>query len=309
MNTPLKVEFRIGEIEFKAEGDPADVEKQRESFVNILLPLAVDAMVQTRGAMADTQYIEATEQPKLIPGQIEDIPRKKAEQVLNVDNCLSLNEFLNSKGFASQIETAIGLIYYYENVKGCIDFSTDELKRYFRDAKIKVPVNTSDVVNRLVTKSFVMQADEKGRYKLTRSGEIFVELYVAFERKDKKVKPRKARTKVESIYASLSADDLNLKSYPEIKSQDSFKKQMMLTLYIVNNEGRGDAFSTDDVQCLMTDKLGLPATEKQVRGVFDRNRTWFKSEVDDNNKKAFKYKLLSGAKDFAKSIIDGTIEK
>lgn len=36
MNTPLKVEFRIGEIEFKAEGDPADVEKQRESFVNTI---------------------------------------------------------------------------------------------------------------------------------------------------------------------------------------------------------------------------------------------------------------------------------
>lgn len=309
MDNQLKVRFRIGEIEFEAEGMPDDVERERESFKNTLLPLAIDAMVRTRGDMADTQYIEATEQPKLISEQIDDIPHKKAEQVLNVDKCLSLNEFLNSKGFASQIDTAIGLIYYYENIKECIDFSTDELKRYFKDAKIKVPTNASDVVNKLVTKSFVMQSDEKGRYKLTRSGKNFVESYVFSEGKDKKVKPRKARTKVESIYASLNVDDLKLKSYPEIKSQDSFKKKMMLTLYIVTNEGYGEAFSTDDVQCLMTDKLGLSATEKQVRGVFDRNKTWFTSEVDDNNKKAFKYKLLSGAKDFAKSIIDGAIEK
>jgi hypothetical protein len=39
-----------------------------------------------------------------------------------------------------------------------------------------------------------------------------------------------------------------------------------------------------------------------------REKSWFKSEQDPNNKKAYKRKLLQGAKDFAKKIIDGNAD-
>jgi len=42
---------------------------------------------------------------------------------------------------------------------------------------------------------------------------------------------------------------------------------------------------------------------KKVSGVFDRNRSMFASEQDTNNKKAYRRKLLSGAKDLAKELI------
>lgn len=57
---------------------------------------------------------------------------------------------------------------------------------------------------------------------------------------------------------------------------------------------------------MITDILELPATTNQVHGVFNRNSIWFTAVEDETNKKSIKYRLLTGAKDFAKLIIDGT---
>ena len=43
------VKFKIGEIEFEAEGSAEVVERERNVFLNVLLPAAVDAIVRTRG--------------------------------------------------------------------------------------------------------------------------------------------------------------------------------------------------------------------------------------------------------------------
>ncbi|MCC7554764.1 MAG: hypothetical protein KO254_01390 [Methanoculleus marisnigri] len=310
MNNPLKVRFKIGEIEFEAEGSASDVERERESFKSTLLPLAIDAMVRTRGVVAETQYIEESEQPILLPAQgpIDVVLNSNlATTGLSTDlSKASLNEFLKTKGFKSQIDLAIGLIYYFEIGKRYSSFSRDELKGYFNSAKEKPPLNPSDVINRLVGKAYIMQASEKGRYQLTQTGIDFVEQFVAPAKSSKRTTSKTTRLKTVSAYADLNIDTLNLKNYPEIKVQDTFKKQMMLTLYIVNNEGHGDVFSVADVQCLMTDKLGLPATKGQIQGIFDRNTPWFTDVVDEGNKKNIRHKLLMGAKDFAESIISGT---
>ena len=145
-------------------------------------------------------------------------------------------------------------------------------------------------------------------YILTTTGIQYVETYQPKEsgqEKPKTAKSRKTKNKQLSTYANLCADDLNLKNYPEIKSQNTFKQQMLLLLYIVTVEGKGDSFSVTDIQYLMTDMLGLPASIDQINGILKKNKSWFKSEQDPNNKKAYKRKLLQGAKDFAQSIIDG----
>ena len=119
--------------------------------------------------------------------------------------------------------------------------------------------------------------------------------------------PRKKQAKADSVYATLSADDLNLKNYPDIKLFKDFKDKMMLVLYIVKEEGHGDEFSVLDVQFVMTDVLGFPATKGQVQGVFDRNATWFKTVEDLTNKKSVKHKLLNGALEYAKELIASII--
>lgn len=61
------------------------------------------------------------------------------------------------------------------------------------------------------------------------------------------------KSKIDSIYASLCVDDINLKNYPEIKSYDAFKDQMLLIMYIIVNESKGVSFSAQDIECIMTD--------------------------------------------------------
>ena len=296
----LEVKIKIGEIEFYAKGQTADVEVQRQNFTNSILPAAVDAIKKSKSSQ---EYI--AEAP------ISALNAAKETAFLEVQGDLgemSVNEFINSKGFKTQIDIAMGLIYYYEKCKECSNFSSDELKQYFKDAKISpVPTNPSDVINRLVAKSFIMNGDDKKRYFLTQSGIRFVDEFVPKETNAKKAganKPRRKQAKAESVYTHLSADDLNLKKYPEIKSFKVFKDKMMLVLYITKEEGHGDEFSVYDVQVLMTDILGYAASKGQVQGVFDRNATWFKTVADPINKKSVKHKLLINALDYAKGLIE-----
>ena len=295
----LEVRIKIGEIEFYAKGQTDDVEAQRQKFTTIILPAAVDAIKSSRSSQT---YIAESPTPKL-----ESI-KDTTELDVNADlSTMSVNEFINSKGFKSQIDIAIGLIYFYEKCKGSPDFSSDDLKQYFKDSRISpAPKNPSDVINRLVSKSYIMNGDDKKRYYLTQSGIRFVDGYAPKKNISKTSvpsKPRKTKPKAESAYTHLSADDLNLKNYPEIKSFKDFKDKMMLVLYIVKEEGHGDEFSLNDVQIIMTDILGHRATKGQVQGIFERNATWFKTIVDPNNKKVVKRRLLNDAIEYAKNLI------
>lgn len=80
---------------------------------------------------------------------------------------------------------------------------------------------------------------------------------------------------------------------------------MMLILYIITNEGKGEWFTTADVLCLMTDIFGESATKDKVNGVFKREKRWFKSENVDGNNKLVHRKLLNEAKSFAQSLGTG----
>lgn len=58
-----RVKFKIGEIEFEAEGSAEVIERERNVFMNALLPAAVDAIVRTRGVESANQYIENNKMP------------------------------------------------------------------------------------------------------------------------------------------------------------------------------------------------------------------------------------------------------
>ena len=297
-NKELELKLKIGEIEFYAKGEYDDVEAQRQIFTNVILPAAVNAIKNAKTSQA---IIEEKQMPVL--PSADEITAADNPAVLNT---MSVNEFINSKGFKTQINQAIGLIYYHEKLKSCQNFKSEDLKHYFKEAKIPVPQNLSLIINRLVGKAYLMNADDKKSYCLTQNGIRFIEEYSPKEMKDKKSgisKPRKPRAKIESSYSHLSADDLNLKNYPDIKSFKTFKEKMMIVLYIVKEEGHGDTFSVYDVQVLMTDVLGHKATKGQLQGVFDRNATWFTNVIDPKNKKIVKHKLLNDGIDYARKLI------
>jgi DNA-binding PadR family transcriptional regulator len=312
-----RVKFKIGEIEFEAEGSDDVVERERNVFLKTILPAAVEAIVRTRGGFAQTtQYIEESEELNLLaPAQTTLIDVIDTQSHVDLSRT-SLASFLKNYGTLNDQDFALISAYYDEKKNSTNRFSSENIKQYYAEARRPEYSNISTLLTLLAKKGYIMDApDSDGKnpkqYILTSDGLVYAESYQPKElNKEKKIvsRPKKARTKIESVYAKLSADDLKLGNYPVVKEQDSFKKQMMLILYIVSEENHGDAFSVSDVEYLMTDVFGLPATEKQVQGVFERHRIWFKKEPDPMNKKACKHKLLEGAKDFVRLIINGEIK-
>lgn len=304
-----KVKFKIGEIEFEAEGSPEILERERTVFMNSILPAAVEALVQTK----------PVNQPVIIPEQpVRFLPEetKSVNDNISISECYdfsktSLVSYLKSKGADSHYDFIVCSMYFEQKRNGITSFSSKTIKELYAEAKKPTPGNLSMSLSELVKKGLIMEdPSEKGKkpiqYVLTSDGELFVEtLEPSKDLKPKKsvTKTHKTKGKIKSKYASINIDELNLKKYPDIKLLNGFKEKMMLLLYIVVKENKGDSFSVVDIQCLLTDLMGQRATEKQIRGVLDRNKQWFKIESDENNKKAYSYKLLQGGKDFAENII------
>lgn len=312
----MRLKFKIGEIEFEAEGSADLIERERGIFFNTLLPFAVDAVLRTRKAENAAQIIAGTDeltstaysenrgmldQDSKIPVSSEDLSRT------------SLSSFLTNYGKLSDQDFVLFAAYYDEKKSHSSSFTSENVKQYYSEARRQKYSNVSDLLQKLAQKGFIMDDDNAEKkipkaYMLTNKGLEYIENYQPKENgeeKSKSPRPKKTHNKKSSVYASICADDLNLKNYPEIKIQDTFKKQMLLTLYIMAQEGKGESFSIADIQYLMTDMLGLPTSSDQISGVFKRNKSWFKSEPDPDNKKAYKWKLLQGAKDFVETILNG----
>lgn len=309
----IRVKFEIGDIKFEAEGTADLVERERSIFNNTLLPAAIEAIVRTRGVVQNTQYmgsLEASTQPTVVAhANTLALPEQTGKASTEDFSRIGLASFVKSKGANEHYDFIICAVYYNEKRNGISSFSSATIKDLYSDAKKPLPGNLSMSLSELVKKGLIMEdPTSKGSnpkvYVLTADGEEAVNKMQPTEAKEKKPtsKPRKQRQKAESLYAQISCDDLNLGNYPEVKLLKDFKEKMMLILYIVTNEGKGEWFTTADVLCLMTDIFGESATNKQVDGVFRREKRWFKAENIDGNNKLVHRKLLNEGKSYAQSL-------
>lgn len=311
MSDVLKLKYKVGEIEFEAEGPAEAVEQQRVNFMNAVLPAAVEAMVRTQTVVERQPYIESTTQPALLEAGTPDVPMATLPQTENDFSRTSLASFLKKYGVLSEQDFTLFAAFFDEQKNGKKSFSIDDVKKYYAEARRPIPTNPSMSLNRLAEKGYIMDAPRPADvktgnyYMLTNDGITYIESYVPKEDSGEKKKPRakKATNKKDSVYSTITADDLNLAAYPEVKSLSPGKEQVIMAMYIVTNENKGEWFTVDDVIYLLTNIFEIPANVDNVNGVFKRNKSWFTSKQDDNNKKAYQRKLLTGAKDFAKRLI------
>lgn len=312
-NSEIRVKFEIGEIKFEAEGSADLVERERGIFNNTLLPAAIDALVRTRGVAQSAQYIEATEsqQQSLLATSSKTLPENT---IPNFDIDLSrttLASFIKKYGSLSEQDFILFSAYFDEIKNHASHFTKDEAEKYYDDARRTKPTNISMCLNQLAQKGFIIDATDIEQklpkpYRISDEGLEYISNYTPKDVKEKKAsnKPRKQRTKEKSSYSDVNCDELNLDSYPPIKSLKDFKEKMMLVLYIITNESKGEWFTTADVLCLVIDIFGEAATKKQVEGVFNREKRWFKTEKIDGNNKSVHRKLLNEGKEFARSLIE-----
>lgn len=296
-----KIRFKIGGIEFEAEGDEDIIAREREEFISRLLPMAVDAMARTTVA---TTVIPIKENQLLSNAKLE-------ETISASDfNRMSLREFLNQKGAKSHIDVAVCAVYFNEKNNSIKEFTSETVKSLYNDAREKLPKNISDVIKQLVHKALIMDSPDSPKatpkkYILTGSGEKYVEQANFKGTKDKKSvisKSVKARPKTISKYKDLNVDEINMERYPQIKSLKSFKEKMILVLDMITKAGKGEFFKVSDIECILTDVFGESATINQINGVLNQEKTWFKKEKSEDGKKEVQYKLLNGAITFAEEI-------
>jgi len=309
-----EVHFKIGldGVEFDAKGDSAFIERERNAFEAKLLPLGVDAVTRTRGTPLPVQYIESAEQSPMLltaEGAVESI-----SPIANVSTDFSrtsLSSFLMSYGKLSDRDFALIAAYYDEKKNNISSFTSDSVKQYYADARRPKYSNISELLRQLVQKGYIMDApitEQKTPkpYILTDIGIQYVEGYKpkeSSEDKPKVTRARKPRPKEKSVYSEIDCDDLNLSKYPDVKSLKDFKEKMMMVLYIVTQEKKGEWFTVSDVHSLMTDIFGEAATEEQIKGVFRREKLWFKAENVEGNTKLLHRKLLNKGKEFAEAIV------
>ena len=314
MSDVLKLKYKVGEIEFEAEGPAEAVEQQRINFMNAVLPAAVNAMVKTRTVSENREYIEtASAQPLLKSGATREATASRNETGPDYSRT-SLSSFLKKHGTLSDQDFTLFAAYFDENKNGVKAFSSDSVKQYYLEGRRPAYSNNSELLRQLARKGYIMDTNapegaKSGKYyMLTDDGIAYIEAYVPKENAEekKKARPRakKSGLNVSETYVAINADVLNAKKYPSIKTLSGPKEQVIMAMYIVTNEGKGEWFTVDDVIHLLVNIFEVPANLDIVNGVFKRNKSMFSSEKDPFNKKALRRKLLSGAKDFATEIIE-----
>lgn len=244
-----RVRFKIGEIEFEAEGSAEIVERERSVFLNALLPAAVDAIVRTRGATHASQYIEAVQQPTSLLSEAAsvDIDIDTAPTPIENDySRMTIASYIKELGALTEQDFALFAAYFDEMKNGKKYFTKEDLERYYSEARRTLPSNVSMSLNRLAEKGLIMDAMDAEQklpkpYIVSIDGIKYINDYQPKESgAEKKVaKLRKPRAKTKSEYSVISCDDLNLQKYPEVKSLKDFKEKMMMVLHIVTNEGKG----------------------------------------------------------------------
>ena len=95
------------------------------------------------------------------------------------EKLISMKEYLIQKQPQTAMDKVLTMGYFMETVKGKSLFTAEDIRGCFRLAKTPSPKNINDVINKNITKGYVMESGESvGKAKswvITATGEILVE--------------------------------------------------------------------------------------------------------------------------------------
>jgi len=189
-----KVRFKMGEIEFEAEGDAEFIARERNEFVSTLIPLAVDAMTRT---INNRQVPQITSLP-----QSETIAGIDLSQGAEDWSRMSLASFIKEKGAESHTDFILCSIFFKNKKNEMDSFSSTTAKHFFSEARKPLPKNISDLLYQLAGRGLIMESPSaKGEtpteYILTAKGEEHVNNLHPRKTKVRRAssKPRKQKKK------------------------------------------------------------------------------------------------------------------
>ena len=97
----------------------------------------------------------------------------------SISKKISIKEFVLTKNATDDQRRTLAIGYFLEKYGGSTAFNITDIKKGFRDAKIRPPQNINDKVNKNIAKGYMMEAveekDNKKAWVLTTTGEKIVE--------------------------------------------------------------------------------------------------------------------------------------
>jgi len=297
MNSKLKIKY--GMIEFEIESDPETIEKERKAFLETLPTITVLANNKIyEGDNADVELIDESK-VKYLPAQTKNITT-------------NLNTFLHEKGFSSDIDKCLAVIYFMNEVETVESVNNQIIKERMQKAKLIIPKSISVALNGLTTKGFIQLLEQDGNkgmnYYITQEGIKYIEEY---EKKDKKGKSiRKNKTTKKNIanrYSFLTKEMMNLEQYPEFSKLKSSKDKIMLIMYIMKEIDKGEYFTITELEYIISQIFNDKLSTDTIKGVFKNQSSakYFDKRNVENNNKVNEYKMLqSGFNYFTENNIN-----
>lgn len=298
-NSKLKIKY--GMIEFEIESDPETIEKERKAFMETLPNIALMARPQIH----DSEEIN--------PLQIEET---KSLLLSNKGISSNINTFMNDKGFSSDIDKCLGVIYFMNIMENVEVIDTSLIKERMQKAKLSIPKSISVAFNSLTTKGYIqpVEQEEKGltKYYITDEGKRIVEEYVKKEVKSKNTvkKVRNVKKTIETSYSFLTKEMMNLEKYPDFYKLKNSKEKIMLIMYIMKDIDKGEYFTINDLKYIISNIFNDKLTDDAIKGVFKNKSTakYFDKRNVENNKKIYEYKMIqSGFSYFEENVINNNI--
>lgn len=95
--------------------------------------------------------LEKTSSPSLVP----------RPAATSTGKIVSPKEFLIAHSFSTDVEATFFLCFYAEYVLQVASFNTDDIEQLFQSAKVPVPKNLNDKINKNIQKGLLTIAPEK----------------------------------------------------------------------------------------------------------------------------------------------------
>lgn len=297
MNSKLKIKY--GMIEFEIESDPETIEKERKAFLETLPTITV--LANNKIYEENNTEVELIDESKVkyLPAQTKNITT-------------NLNTFLHEKGFSSDIDKCLAVIYFMNEVENVESVNNQIIKERMQKAKLIIPKSISVALNGLTAKGFIQLLEQDGNkgmnYYITQKGIKYIEEY---EKKDKKGKSmRKNKTTKKNIanrYSFLTKEMMKLEQYPEFSKLKSSKDKIMLIMYIMKEIDKGEYFTITELEYIISQIFNDKLSTDTIKGVFKNQSSakyFDKRNVEDNNK-VNEYKMLqSGFNYFTENNIN-----
>lgn len=297
MNSKLKIKY--GMIEFEIESDPETIEKERKAFLETLPTITV--LANNKIYEENNTEVELIDESKVkyLPAQTKNITT-------------NLNTFLHEKGFSSDIDKCLAVIYFMNEIENVESVNNQIIKERMQKAKMIIPKSISVALNGLTAKGFIQLLEQDGNkgmnYYITQEGIKYIEEY---EKKDKKGKSmRKNKTTKKNIanrYSFLTKEMMNLEQYPEFSKLKSSKDKIMLIMYIMKEIDKGEYFTITELEYIISQIFNDKLSTDTIKGVFKNQSSakYFDKRNVENNNKVNEYKMLqSGFNYFTENNIN-----